>query len=140
MIKKDEGIDPYPYYKFVSRAFYELRGYKLGQQAYIFYLCYWLTSLWSGVIRKLIINLPPKHLKTFMCTICMVAWTLAHRPRLDILVVTCSEELADEIGKSIVALLQTPWYIGRYGRRLIRKNVDPTNFQTPQGGTVRVVA
>jgi phage terminase large subunit-like protein len=109
-------------------------------QPYIYFLCYWISRLWSGKRKKVLINIAPKHLKTFIGTICLVAWELAHRPDSDILAVTGSETLANDIAPRIVRLLQSKGYIERYGRRLSRKNVDPTNFRTVGGGTVHVVA
>src|SRR4051812_8639257 len=128
------------YFEFVLRAFLETEGHALSMQPYLFYVSYWIAKLWRGAIKTLVINLPPKHLKTFIGTVCLVCWELAHRPRSDIIVVTCSEELAEDIAKSIVAVLATPWFIAKYGSQLKRRNVDPTNFRTRQGGSVHVIA
>src|SRR4051812_3414304 len=128
------------FFKFVLQAHLEVEGTRLPMQPYILYLSYWIMRLSSGKTRKLLINIAPKHLKTFIGTVCLVAWEIAHRPKSDILVVTGSETLVSDIAPRIVRLLQSEGYVRRYGRRLKRKNVDPTNFQTLQGGTVHVVA
>src|SRR5947209_20390591 len=114
------------FYQFVLRAHSEIEGSKLPMQPYIFFLCFWIMRLWSGKRKKLLINIAPKHLKTFVGTVCLVAWELAHRRGSDILIVTGSETLANDIGPRIVRLLQSQGYIRRYGRCLKRKNVDPT--------------
>jgi predicted phage terminase large subunit-like protein len=128
------------YFKFVLKAFQETEYSTLPMQPYIFFLCYWISRLWSGKRKKLLINIAPKHLKTFIGSVCLVAWELAHRPGSDILVVTGSEKLVTDIAPRILRLLQSKWYIKHYGRCLSRNNVDPTNFRTIHGGTVHVIA
>ena len=39
-----------------------------------------LTAVREGKIRRLIINLPPRHLKSMMASIAFPAWYLGHDP------------------------------------------------------------
>ena len=39
-----------------------------------------LTAVRQGAIRRLIINLPPRHLKSLMASIAFPAWCLGHDP------------------------------------------------------------
>src|SRR5436305_8369301 len=101
------------YFKFVLWAHLEVEGTKLPMQPYIFFLCYWIMRLWSGKMKKLLVNIAPKHGKTFIGTVCLVAWELAHRPESDILVVTGNDTLASDIGARVQRLLRTDRYIER---------------------------
>jgi hypothetical protein len=40
-----------------------------------------LTAVREGKIRRLIINLPPRHLKSLLASIAFPAWCLGHDPR-----------------------------------------------------------
>jgi hypothetical protein len=42
----------------------------------------------QGKIRRLIINLPPRHLKSLMASIAFPAWCLGHDPSAQILCVS----------------------------------------------------
>jgi hypothetical protein len=42
----------------------------------------------NGDIRRLIINLPPRHLKSFFASVAFPAWCLGHEPGLQILCAT----------------------------------------------------
>jgi hypothetical protein len=39
-----------------------------------------LTAVHQGQIRRLIINLPPRHLKSHLASVAFPAWCLGHRP------------------------------------------------------------
>src|SRR5689334_24985887 len=47
-----------------------------------------LTAVRQGKIRRLIINLPPRHLKSLMASIAFPAWCLGHDPSAQILSVS----------------------------------------------------
>ena len=94
----------------LARAFQHLHNENLGQQPYMDYLCWELEQLIEGKSKKLLINLPPRHLKTFLGAICLSAWILAHKPSTKIIIVTCSDNLAQDIAFTIRQIMQSPWY------------------------------
>jgi hypothetical protein len=51
---------------FVRHAFRMVHGEKLGDQPYVDHLCYGISRLIDGEINRLLINLPPQHLKSFV--------------------------------------------------------------------------
>ena len=56
-----------------------------------------LTAVREGKIRRLIINLPPRHLKSLMASIAFPAWCLGHDPSAQILCVSYAQDLADKL-------------------------------------------
>ena len=48
---------------FVRYAFRMVHGEKLRDQPYVGHLCYMISRLVDGEINRLLINLPPQHLK-----------------------------------------------------------------------------
>ena len=59
------------YLSFVRKCFDSTHGKPLGQQPYVSYLCSEIAALYSGEVARLLINLPFRHLKSFVCTVCL---------------------------------------------------------------------
>ena len=55
-----------------------------------------LAAVREGKSRRLIINLPPRHLKSLMASIAFPAWCLGHDPSAQILCVSYAQDLADK--------------------------------------------
>ena len=97
-----------------------------------------LARFASRDIQRLIINLPPRHFKTWLGTICTSAWILAHNPSAKILILTYGQELADKIAYAIRAILQTEWYRRAFRKTKLAKNRSKLmDFATTAGGGVR---
>ena len=73
---------------FARKALWELEGVKLGDEPYLKHLAHELQQFANGDTRRLIINLPPGHLKTSLSSVCLAAWLLAHDPSLKLIVVS----------------------------------------------------
>jgi hypothetical protein len=63
-------------FAFVRRAFSETHTEKMDGYQYLEYLCHILQEFSVGEIKRLNINLPPRHLKTFVASICLTCWIL----------------------------------------------------------------
>ena len=87
---------------FARKAILELSGTKLGKDPYLEYLATELLEFVDGKRKRLLINLPPRHLKTSLCSVCLAAWKLAHEPKAKIMVVTYAEQLAETKDRSAV--------------------------------------
>ncbi len=130
IIKKD-------FTSFVRRAFQRLHNEEgLGRQPYVDYLCWELERLINDEFRKLLINLPPRHLKTFLGAICLSAWILAHAPSTRIIIVSCSDNLAQDIAFAIRRIMQSSWYQRIFPTRLHQDRMRVCDFQTTKGGGV----
>src|SRR5262249_31045558 len=69
-----------------------------------------LKAVRDGKIRRLIINLPPRHLKSLMASIAFPAWCLGHDPSAQILCVSYSQDLADKLARDCRLIVMSPWY------------------------------
>ena len=47
-----------------------------------------LAAVRDGRIRRLVINLPPRHLKSLLASVAFPAWVLGHEPSAEILCVS----------------------------------------------------
>jgi hypothetical protein len=54
-----------------------------------------LSRAQSSYLLRLIINLPPRHLKSHLASIAFPAWCLGHDPRMRILCVSHAQGLTD---------------------------------------------
>jgi hypothetical protein len=71
------------FFSFCRRAFETLRrGSQLSDDPYVRVITTWLERVARGEEKRLILNMSPRHAKTFLCSICLAAWELAQtRPR-----------------------------------------------------------
>jgi len=125
---------------FARKAIVELDGTEVSDDRYVDYLAAKLMEFADGDIRRLLINLPPRHLKTMLCTVCLAAWILAHHPRKKILVVTYCADLAETIARAIRDILQAAWFKETFKTRLKKGHAKVTDFATTSGGGVFAVS
>jgi hypothetical protein len=83
---------------FAQRAFAELNP----QTAFLFgwhceIIAAKLAAVFEGKIRRLIINLPPRYLKSHLASVSFPAWCLGNNPTAQILCVSYAQELARQI-------------------------------------------
>src|SRR5438270_9782784 len=68
-----------------------------------------LTAVREGKIRRLIINLPPRHLKSLLASIAFPAWCLGLDASAQILCVSYAQDLADKLARDCRAVMTRPW-------------------------------
>ena len=64
----------------------------------------------DGEIRRLIINLPRRHLKSLLASVAFPAWCLGHEPSAQILGVSYAQDLADKLSRDCRHILASDWY------------------------------
>ena len=121
---------------FVRKAYRHDHPTKLGNEAYLAYLCHELERVANGETRRLVINLPPRHLKTFLAAIYLPAWVLAHDPSARVMVITCSEQLAELITYHIRKVLRASWFKALFTTRVAKDRSKAGDFATTAGGGV----
>jgi predicted phage terminase large subunit-like protein len=120
---------------FAERCFYELNP----QAAF---LTNWhieviaakLAAVREGKIRRLIINLPPRHLKSLMASIAFPAWCLGHDPSAQILCVSYAQDLADKLARDCRGIMTSPWYRQIFRTRLAAHRQAVQEFITTAQG------
>jgi predicted phage terminase large subunit-like protein len=122
---------------FVHRAGTVMTGHPLTPNWHIDAICWEIQRLYMGRRRpRLIVNLPPRSLKSFIVTICLPAWLLGYHPSLAIVAVSYSDELARKFSRDCRALMETPFYKGLFPRtRLNPKKISETEFETTCRGS-----
>jgi predicted phage terminase large subunit-like protein len=106
---------------FAARCFYDLNPQtELAMNWHLEVIAAKLTAVREGRIRRLIINLPPRHLKSLMASIAFPAWCLGHDPSAQILCVSYAQDLADKLARDCRAVMMSSWY-----RRIFRTRLAP---------------
>jgi hypothetical protein len=127
---------------FAERAMTELEpGTKLRTNWHHEAIAKRLNDTVSGVIRRLIVNQPPKTLKTHLISECFVAWELGSNPETKFAIVCYDEALATRIVRQIPQIMRSTWYRAMYPDAHISGDKDSEGyFETTFGGEVRAVS
>jgi predicted phage terminase large subunit-like protein len=124
---------------FAMKAFTTVNGRSLGSDPdpYLRLLAERLARVASGELRRLVVSLPPRHAKTFMGSICLSGWILAHKPSARILLLSYGQDLADKIAFSIRKIMRSDWYRHAFRTRIEHDRAKVSDFVTLRGGGVR---
>ena len=69
-----------------------------------------LADCVSGKTRRLIINVPPRHLKSLLASVALPAFYLGHNPAAQIICVSYAQELAEKLARDCRSVMMSPWY------------------------------
>ena len=93
------------FYSFLLRCFTELNsGAEFLPSWHIEVLAAKLQAVREGRVRRLIINIPPRHLKSLAASIALPAWLLGHDPGKAIINVTYGQDLSDKFARDCRAI------------------------------------
>ena len=73
-------------------------------------LCAKLAALRAGRIGRLIINVPPRYLKSHLVSVTFPAWCLGHDPSAQILCASYAQELADKLSRDCRRIMMSERY------------------------------
>jgi predicted phage terminase large subunit-like protein len=113
------------------------KGRKLGKDKYLKLVARILTDVAAGKTKRLVVSMPPRHGKTFMASICLSAWILAHNSSAKIVVISYGQDLADKIAYDIRSILRSDWFQQAFDTRLAKNRAKVMDFVTTDGGGVR---
>jgi predicted phage terminase large subunit-like protein len=121
---------------FIARVFPEVDGSQQYQPGwYVDVMADYLAGVVRGDDRRLIITLPPRHLKSICTSVALVAWILGHDPKARIICVTHSEDLARKLARDCRKVMNSRWYRRLFpGTRLLRHRSAAHDFETTKGG------
>src|SRR3984893_16644390 len=120
---------------FVARCFHDLNPQaELATNWHLEVIAAKLTAVREGKIRRLIINLPPRHLKSLMASIAFPAYCLGHDPSAQILSVSYAQDLADKLARDCRSIMMSPWYRRIFPTRLAPHRQAVQEFITTRQG------
>ena len=93
-----------------------------------------LEAVRDGRIRRVIINVPPRHLKSHLASVAFPAWCLGHDPSMQILCASYAQELADKLSRDCRHILAGDWYRQIFATRLSAQRQAVSEFETTAQG------
>lgn len=113
------------FYAFVKKAFNETHGSEHFHDSFaIELICDRLEKCMRGEIRKLIINIPPRNLKSFITSVCLPAYLLGKDPQKEIVCVSYSSDLANKLSRDTKSIMEMPFYKDIFATRIGKKNTE----------------
>src|SRR5690606_29559986 len=95
----------------------------------------YLEAVRRGEIRRLIINVPPRSLKSLTVSVAYPAWRLGHDPTLRIIVASYAHELALRHSLDTREVMKSGWYRYLFPETRIRRGRDRAQrFTTTANG------
>ena len=92
-----------------------------------------LSQVASGKIRRLIITLPPRNLKSLYASVTLPAWFLGHSPGQRVVVVSYSELLARSHANDFRLLVNHPIYRATFPAMQLGRDTDREITTTKRG-------
>ncbi len=132
------------FYAFVWKVFEELhRG---GSTAFapnwhIEAMCHELDNIRRGKNQRLVINVPPRHLKSITTAVAFPAFLLGHGPSRKIIVASYGLDLARKHSEDCRRVMESAWYQRLFMKtRLAQRGNTQDEFQTSKGGGRKAVS
>ena len=92
------------------------------------------NKLAEGKIKRLIINMPPRHTKSEFASFLLPAWMVGRDPKLKIIQSTHTTELAVRFGRKAKTLMDSDEYKQVFKTRLREDSQAAGKWETQQGG------
>ncbi len=92
------------------------------------------NKLADGKIKRLIINMPPRHTKSEFASFLLPAWMVGRKPNLKIIQSTHTTELAIRFGRKAKTLMDSAEYKKVFDTRLREDSQAAGKWETEQGG------
>jgi predicted phage terminase large subunit-like protein len=122
-------------YTFIQRAFLELNPrVHFVPSPHIELIAANLEAAQRSERRRLIINLPPRSLKSHAATVAFPAFLLGHNPSAQIICASYGQDLANKHSLDCRSLMASPWYKHIFSTRLAPHKQSVQEFLTTENG------
>lgn len=93
-----------------------------------------LEAVRQGKVRRLIINVPPRSLKSVLTTVAFSAFMLGHDPGARIITVSYGQDLALKHARDTKRIMEASWYQELFPATIITKSTEAL-LETDRGGS-----
>jgi predicted phage terminase large subunit-like protein len=122
-------------YAFIARTFYELNpDTEFRPNWHIEVIAAELEACWRGETTRLIINVPPRSLKSQAASVAFPAWLLGQKPGAQIICASYGQDLANKHAIDCRAVLSSGFYRSIFPTRLSPQRQAVHEFMTTQKG------
>jgi hypothetical protein len=119
---------------FLRFAFRELGGEgEYHHNWHIDAIVHQLDRVSDGDSQRLLVTLPPWHLKSRTISVAWVAWMLGHNPALSFLCVSYGQDLSEDYAADCLKLIRAHWYRRAFPSMVLARRAV-SDFSTTAGG------
>ena len=123
------------FYTFMLKCFADLNaGAPFLPSRHIEAMAAKLQGVGDGGARRLIVNVPPRHLKSLAASVALPAWLLGRDPALAVVNVTYGQRLSDKFARDCRAIMSSDWYRALFPARLNSSRPPFQELTTTDGG------
>ncbi len=127
-------------YPFVRKAFETLHPDEPFIPAkHVEAMCWQLQQVAEGRIRRLLITVPPRYLKSICTSVGFAAWMLGRNPALKLLVASYGQDLASRHARDFRKVIEAPWCQQLFPRLRPLRNTE-SEFETTARGLRKAVS
>lgn len=120
---------------FIERSFYELNPTTPFQSNWhLEVMAAELEACRRGETKRLIINVPPRSLKSLCASVAFPAWLLGHDPSAQIIAASYGEQLAHKLSSDCRTLFASSFYQDLFSTRLSTQRQALQEFTTTKNG------
>jgi len=121
---------------FIERSFYELNPQTpFSKSPHIEMLASMLEEIRKGTIKRLIVNIPPRSLKSHTVSVAFPAWLLGYNPAIQIICASYGQDLADKHARDCRTLMMSTFYQRLFHQtRLSTEKQSVNEFMTTDQG------
>lgn len=120
---------------FLKGAFYEAHGKEIQWNWHHDIICDALFSCYVGDEKRLIINVPPRSLKSFICNVAWPAWLMGKEPGIKIISISYAQELSGKFSRDQRQLMSSNWYRNVFpNTKLNPRKAGEVEFELTGGG------
>src|SRR6266446_506247 len=92
-----------------------------------------LDRIRRGEITRLIINMPPRYLKSLTVTVAFTVFLLGHEPWRKIFAISYGDDLSAKHASDFRSIMHAPWFKRAFPKMRIRRSIDG-ELTTTKGG------
>src|SRR5580704_10486663 len=120
---------------FIERIFYELNpGTEFLPNWHIEVIAEELEACRRGETKRLIINVPPRSLKSHCASVAFPAWLLGHNPSAQIICASYGQDLSNKLALDCRSVMNAEWYRKLFPTRLSSQRQAVSEFMTDAQG------
>jgi len=121
---------------FVRKVFAEVSaGDDYMDNWHVDVICDEIMNMVEGKNNKLIVNIPPRYMKSIICSVALPAFLMGHRPETNVICVSYNDNLAEKFASDCRRVMLSPWYWELFpGTKLEVSRRSVADFETTKGG------
>jgi len=128
------------FFTFVAMMFEVLHpGDKLEGAAYLRLTAATIQTMAETPGSRQIVNMPPRHLKSFICAVALPAWLLGRDPSMKLMIASHTLPLSVAHVRAVRKLMKSDRYCSIFTTRLGGKDTE-SEIETTSGGSVLAVS